>query len=63
MSDTAKKRFPGSKVDVQWDRRLCIHIAECGKAKGDLLVGSRDPWAAPDLVSVEEVIDVVSQGE
>ena len=57
----AKKRFSGKQVDVDWDGRLCIHIAECGRAKGELFVGGRDPWGQPDLVSQQEVIDVVER--
>lgn len=59
MSDNQKQRFSGSEVDIDWDKRLCIHVAECVRAKGELFVNGRDPWAAPDLVSVDEVVDVV----
>ena len=61
MSDKEKYDFPGSKIDVEWDGRLCIHIAECGRSKGDLFVGGRKPWCQPDLVDLEEVIDVVER--
>lgn len=61
MSDKEKYDFPGNKVDVEWDGRLCIHIAECGRSKGDLFVGGRKPWCQPDLVDLEEVIDVVER--
>jgi CDGSH-type Zn-finger protein/uncharacterized Fe-S cluster protein YjdI len=27
-------RYPGKDADVTWDERLCIHIGECGRAKG-----------------------------
>ena len=57
----AKKRFSGEQVDVDWDGRLCIHVAECGRAKGELFVGGREPWAQPDLVPLQEVIDVVER--
>ena len=61
MSDKKKYTFPGTKVDVEWDGRLCIHIAECGRAKGDLFVAGRQPWCQPDLVNIDEVIDVVKR--
>lgn len=61
MSDKEKYDFPGSKVDVEWDGRLCIHIAECGRSKGDLFVGGRKPWCQPDLVDLDEVVDVVER--
>ncbi len=61
MSENQKSRYPGNKVDVVWERRLCIHIGECGRAKGELFVGGRKPWCVPDLVSQEEVLDVVER--
>lgn len=61
MSDEEKYDFPGEKVDVVWDGRLCIHIGECGQAKGDLFVGGRKPWCQPDLVSPGEVKGVVER--
>lgn len=48
------KTFPGKEVDVTWDGRLCIHIGECGRAKGDLFVGGRDPWCQPDVGGTPE---------
>lgn len=54
-------QYPGKEIKVTWDKRLCIHMAECGRAKGDLFVGGRQPWCQPDLVSVEETIDVVER--
>jgi len=56
-----KKEFEGSQADVTWDQRLCIHVGECGRADNDLFVGGRKPWCEPDLVGVEEVVDVVER--
>ena len=53
--------YPGKKAIVSWNGRLCIHVAECGRAKGELFVGGRDPWCQPDLTSNEEVADVVNR--
>ncbi|MGB8223824.1 MAG: CDGSH iron-sulfur domain-containing protein [Polyangiales bacterium] len=60
---TEKKIFDyvGTEAEVHWDGRLCIHIGECGRAKNDLFVGGRQPWCQPDLVSPEEVADVVTR--
>ena len=44
---------------LTWDRRLCIHIGECGRAADELFVGGRDPWCQPDVVDSEEVSEVV----
>ena len=61
MSESKVFEYRGGAVDVQWDGRLCIHIGECGNAKGDLFVGGRDPWCVPDACSVAEVRDVVER--
>lgn len=53
--------FPGAEVDVTWDSRLCIHVGECGRAEGDLFVGGRKPWCQPDLVTADEVAQVVER--
>ena len=55
------KTFAGEKVDVTWDKRLCIHIGECGRAEGDLFEGGRDPWCQPDVTSGDSVEEVVER--
>ena len=60
----AKKKviqYSGKTATVSWDSRLCIHIGECGRAKGDLFIGGRDPWCQPDLSSDDEVADVIAR--
>ena len=44
---------------MSWNRKLCIHIGECGRAEGELFVGGRKPWCQPDLASDNETADVV----
>jgi len=61
MSDKDSYKYPGEKINVSWDGRLCIHIAECGQAKGNLFVAGRQPWCQPDLVETTEVKDVVER--
>ena len=61
MGEKKVFKFEGERLDVEWDGRLCIHIAECGQAKGDLFVGGRQPWCKPDLVADEEVTEVVER--
>lgn len=63
MSDDKKVFiYGGKKTDVSWDGRLCIHIGECGQAKGDLFVSDRQPWCQPDQVnSVQEIDEVIKR--
>jgi CDGSH-type Zn-finger protein/uncharacterized Fe-S cluster protein YjdI len=51
--------YPGKNATVLWNGRLCIHIGECGRAKGELFVAGRKPWCQPDLVDDDEVREVV----
>ena len=54
-------RYDGSEVDVTWDRRLCIHVGECGRADNDMFQSGRKPWCSPDLVDADTAIDVVER--
>ncbi len=59
MANDKITKYPGDNAEVSWDGGLCIHIGECGRAKGDLFVGGRQPWCQPDAASNDEVTDVV----
>lgn len=59
MSDDVITKYPGDSAEVSWHGNLCIHIGECGRAKGDLFVGGRQPWCQPDVASNDEVKDIV----
>lgn len=54
-------RFAGDAAEVTWDGRLCNHVAECGRAENDLFQGGRKPWCQPDLVTIDEVVEVVER--
>lgn len=58
MTEQTTITYSGQEIDVHWDRRLCIHIGECGGAAGPLFEAGRDPWCQPDLVSREAVREV-----
>jgi len=59
MSDGKAIKYSGKHAAVSWQGRLCIHIGECGRAKGELFVGGRKPWCQPDESTDDEVFDVV----
>lgn len=44
---------------MTWDGRLCIHVAECGRAANALFVGGRKPWGDPDQGTPDEVAETV----
>lgn len=58
MSKDKTHTFTGTDIDVQWDKRLCIHVAECGQADNELFHGDRKPWCVPDTTAVDEVAEV-----
>jgi CDGSH-type Zn-finger protein/uncharacterized Fe-S cluster protein YjdI len=51
--------YPGEQLDVTWDRRLCIHIQECTRARNDVFISGRKPWGDPDAASPDEVVELV----
>ena len=55
------KEYKGEKVTVSWDKRLCIHVGECGRAEGELFEAGRDPWCDPDVTESDNVVDVVKR--
>lgn len=59
MADKKSFDYPGDRATVTWNGPLCIHIGECGRARGDLFVAGRKPWCQPDVSSDDEVEDVV----
>lgn len=61
MSKTTIFEYKGDTQTVTWDRRLCIHVGECGRAKGDLFVGGRDPWCDPNVSDQGDIADVVAR--
>ena len=61
MSDNEINTYPGKAANVTWNGKLCIHIGECGRAKGDLFIGGRQPWCQPDSSPGEEIEEVVSR--
>lgn len=58
MSDKKVFKYDGTQLEVSWDSRLCIHVGECTRAKGELFVSGRDPWGQPDLGEAEYVAAV-----
>ncbi|MCO4773490.1 MAG: CDGSH iron-sulfur domain-containing protein, partial [Deltaproteobacteria bacterium] len=49
------------EADMHWDRRLCIHVGECGRSDDELFVAKRDPWCKPDLVPIGKVTEVAER--
>lgn len=61
MTDQQAIDYFGDEIDVRWDASLCLHIGECGKAKGELFVAGREPWCLPDAASKAAVREVVER--
>lgn len=54
-------KFEGDTCEVTWDGRLCIHVEECVRAKGDLFAKGRKPWCAPETAEAAEIGEVVER--
>jgi len=59
MSKKEMFEYGGERATVSWSGKLCIHVGECGRAKGDLFIGGRKPWCQPDLADDDEVTEVI----
>ena len=53
--------YPGTAVDVVWDGRLCIHVGECTRARGELFESGRKPWCDPDRAEADAVAAVIER--
>ena len=54
-------RWRGDGVEVSWDEALCLHAAECTRAKGGVFEAGRKPWCEPRGVPDEAVRDIVGR--
>jgi CDGSH-type Zn-finger protein/uncharacterized Fe-S cluster protein YjdI len=61
MSKQKVFRYPGDRIDVSWDDRLCIHVGECVQSEGDLFVVGRNPWCVPGGADKAVVRDIVER--
>jgi len=61
MSEKGVVEYKGREIEVRWDGRLCIHIAECGQAGNALFESGRDPWCVPDGCGTKQVRETVER--
>ncbi|MEO1305371.1 MAG: CDGSH iron-sulfur domain-containing protein [Pseudomonadota bacterium] len=61
MSKTTIFEYAGTSETVTWDRRLCIHVGECGRAKGALFVTGRKPWCDPNVSDRANTAEIVAR--
>ncbi len=53
------KTYSGQDIDVTFDLRRCIHVAECGKRLKQVFDTSKRPWAQPDNADADTVAAVI----
>ncbi|BAY62536.1 hypothetical protein NIES22_26100 [Calothrix brevissima NIES-22] len=53
--------YPGKEIEVWYDRKRCIHAAECGRGLKEVFNGKKTPWIDPDQATAEQVAKVVSR--
>jgi len=60
MSDDRKVyEFPGKQVNTSWDERLCVHVQECTRARGELFKSGRKPGGGPGRGEPDYLTEVV----
>lgn len=53
--------YESDQLRIIYDRKLCIHVGECGRADNPLFDATEDPWCRPDMVDVETAVAVVER--
>lgn len=53
--------YEGEKMTVTYDRRRCIHAAECGRSHSKVFDDSKDPWIVPDRDDVETLAGIIQR--
>ncbi|MFT5194026.1 MAG: CDGSH-type Zn-finger protein/uncharacterized Fe-S cluster protein YjdI [Cellvibrionaceae bacterium] len=53
------KTYRGKEIDVTFDLRRCIHVAECGKRLKVVFDTSKRPWAQPDNAAADSVAQAI----
>jgi CDGSH-type Zn-finger protein/uncharacterized Fe-S cluster protein YjdI len=53
------RNYTGEKIDVSYEARRCIHVAECIKRLHSVFDTSRRPWVLPDAASPDSVAATV----
>lgn len=59
---TARDRdfaYPGTSVEVHFNKLLCSHAAECGSRLSAVFDPAQKPWVQPDAGSAEDIAAVV----
>jgi CDGSH-type Zn-finger protein/uncharacterized Fe-S cluster protein YjdI len=56
-----KCRYPGDSLDVLYDRKRCMHAAECGKASAEVFNAKRSPWIEPNEAEKAELVRIVQR--
>ncbi|MFK7800953.1 MAG: CDGSH iron-sulfur domain-containing protein [Anaerolineae bacterium] len=55
----SEKTYRGREIDVTFDLRRCIHVAECGKRLQVVFDTSKRPWAQPDNAAADSVAQAI----
>ncbi len=61
MGDSPVHHYDGTDLDVTWDKRLCIHAAECLRTAPGAFDVSRKPWVLPDGDDAARVREAVAR--
>jgi CDGSH-type Zn-finger protein/uncharacterized Fe-S cluster protein YjdI len=59
MTQEVVSVYEGEKITVTYDRRRCIHAAECGRSGSPVFDIIKDPWVDPNLADVESVVRII----
>jgi CDGSH-type Zn-finger protein/uncharacterized Fe-S cluster protein YjdI len=53
--------YEGENITITYDRRRCIHAAECGRSRNPVFDVTKDPWIDPNLSDVESIVCIIQR--
>lgn len=60
MSDKPRQ-YTGSEINVSYNKKLCIHAAECVRGLPSVFDVNKRPWVQPDQATSDEVAEIVAR--
>lgn len=61
LLENGYKKYSGEKIDVFFNKDICVHAAECLRGNSDVFKIGRRPWVLPDAADPDEVARIVDK--
>jgi len=55
------RKYYGEKIDVFYNRDMCVHAAQCIRGNADVFNVNRRPWIMPDAADANELAQIIDR--